>query len=538
VNISPNSGRQALETNVGTLYLQTYNFAADINSRIPEGPDRVMRLASEDPEIANSIENALTEGGFEHHTVLTVDGINGSPHVGFAENVMRGYMHVDLPVPDGMTLIAVKIEDGIMQFYLPESTERLKGAQMFVTLPPLNHVRFSIPIAPHALGGNFHGLLNFTGIGAAHAIIRFLKVKIIERLVQAPVDALVNFLANRFDNKDERFLRVEPKYPVISDGDLTTMSGSRVLLFVHGIFSSVEGAFDSLLEGNPSVMDKLFAAYGNRVIGWDHRTVAKTPLENAKDILSKLPDHMCVDIVCHSRGAAVTRAMLEHPDMIDIGKAKYISVGEVIFVAGANQGTPLASRGRWDELINVFTGILSVTGVTASVHAKVIVGLVKVMAHGIIDLPSLAALSPDSEFYRILNDKYSTTVTEYCYMRANFDAPSNLGLRALNLLADSFFQQPNDLVIPFVGAGTFDNHITFNIEDGVSYLPGGRGQPTVLHTNFFKQQEVKDKLLEKLLQAARTPCYAAKLESRGEKQMNDRRRSPKVIFKNTKSTSK
>jgi hypothetical protein len=55
VNISPNSGRLELETNVGTLYLQTYGFAADINARIPEGPNRVISHASVDLESAISL---------------------------------------------------------------------------------------------------------------------------------------------------------------------------------------------------------------------------------------------------------------------------------------------------------------------------------------------------------------------------------------------------------------------------------------------------------------------------------------------------
>ncbi len=82
-------------------------------------------------------------------------------------------------------------------------------------------------------------------------------------------------------SKNEGFISLSRGYDQpATNNELVAAQGQRVLLFVHGIFSSIQGAFSEL--GDPasiSTMSKLVKTYGNRVFGYDHWTISKTPLE-------------------------------------------------------------------------------------------------------------------------------------------------------------------------------------------------------------------------------------------------------------------
>src|ERR1043166_1221334 len=123
----------------------------------------------------------------------------------------------------------------------------------------------------------------------------------------------------------------------------------------HGIFSSLKGAFNDISDPAGPVLQHLRSIYGDNIIGWDHRTVAKTPLDNAREMLSALPAGMTPpDILCHSRGALVTRAMLEHSTLEASRKSRFSSVGKAIFIAGATQGSQLASEAHLKRLLNIY----------------------------------------------------------------------------------------------------------------------------------------------------------------------------------------
>ena len=141
--------------------------------------------------------------------------------------------------------------------------------------------------------------------------------------------------------------------------DLQAMRDQRVLLLVHGIFSSVD-AFNDIAD-DAWLMAHLTGVYGNKnIIGWDHRTVALTPFDNADEMLRLLPPGITPDIICHSRGSLVVRSALEHRRLQAKRESRFTNVGTALFVAGANQGSQLASFRHINDLLNVYSAIASI----------------------------------------------------------------------------------------------------------------------------------------------------------------------------------
>jgi len=279
------------------------------------------------------------------------------------------------------------------------------------------------------------------------------------------------------------------------------MSGQRVLLLTHGIFSSLEGAFNGISDEASPVLQHLRSVYQDRILGWDHWTVAKTPLENATDMLAAMPAGFRPDIVCHSRGALVTRAVLEHPSLEPTRKALFASVGKAVFIAGANQGSQLAMLPNLNCLLNIYAAVGSIPILGAvGVVLKVIVGLLKVLAQVATRLPSIAALSTDESknpFLKALNGPTLTPTGEIVVAHANYDPSKGLLAKFLDLNVDTVFNAANDMVVPYTGAEIFDKwqHVGTNINYGTATQTQG----VVMHTNFFFQPGIHALLASELV---------------------------------------
>lgn len=81
-----------------------------------------------------------------------------------------------------------------------------------------------------------------------------------------------------------------------------TAPTGKILLLLHGTISRTGSAFKNI---DNKQVETLFNRYGNRIYGYDHYTISKTPIENARDLLEQLPDEIHMDIVSHSRGGLV-----------------------------------------------------------------------------------------------------------------------------------------------------------------------------------------------------------------------------------------
>ncbi|NUU25347.1 MAG: alpha/beta hydrolase, partial [Streptomycetaceae bacterium] len=87
------------------------------------------------------------------------------------------------------------------------------------------------------------------------------------------------------------------------------LAGGRVLLLIHGTFSTSHGGFGGL---DADTVDALNRAYEGRVIAFDHPTVSVSLAANIDALhkLTRAPGPLDVDILAHSRGGLVARELI------------------------------------------------------------------------------------------------------------------------------------------------------------------------------------------------------------------------------------
>lgn len=412
------------------------------------------------------------------------------------------YAEVRATPQPGEGLLVMVESDGVVQWYLPTNAPQSAAmARLLAADAAPTELHFLIPQSTLARSAAIAGFAD--GIGGA--IVRFFRFKLIGKLLGAKLADVIEWIAEKVEarNKKEgfRFFDLDGNFPYLSDAELQELSGQRVLLMTHGIFSSLSGAFAGIADPTGPVLQHLRGIYGRNIIGWDHWTVAKTPLENAAEMLAKLPPDTRPDIICHSRGALVTRAALEHPDLEPVRQSRFSSVGKSIFVAGACQGSQLANLANINRLLNIYSAIgsLPILG-SAGVVLKVIVGILRVLAHGAVQLPSIEALSSDltkNTFIQALNGSLMTPTGEIVVMHANYDPTQGPLVGLLDLNVDTIFGTANDMVVPFTGAEVFDKWQ--QVGTNFRYGTVSETQGVVMHTNFFFQSGVQDLLQEELL---------------------------------------
>ena len=306
---------------------------------------------------------------------------------------------------------------------------------------------------------------------------------------------------------------------------LPTTRPARVLLFVHGTFSSTLGGY-AALTATPWGQAFLEAAQADYdlVLGFDHATLSEDPLANATELLVALqgldwayPPRL--DVVAHSRGGLVVRCLLEHL----LPLAGWVAqVERVIFVGVTNGGTLLASPANWQALVDLYTNLSLATcqvlqllpqaQAAATVLEELVRGLgafVKYCATTAVSerqVPGLAAMEPTGDFIRQLNQAQSQQPTiaqsYYCAVTSAFHpqvrggthAPRELPARLLQWvgsgLMGQLMREDNDLVVHTAAMTQLDPDTGNYFKDRLDFGPN----PQVYHTNYFLQPRVADAL--------------------------------------------
>jgi hypothetical protein len=410
--------------------------------------------------------------------------------------------HAELEAtPDPGDGLVLMVRNGdVVQWFVPVNADAALAAAPVDGLqgleaPPPAPLRFLVPQSAltSMVGASPAG---FSASAFGKTVLHFFRFSLVQELLDGVVEHVVAWIAGEVEakTKTERLLSFDPDhgFPPIQAADLKP---GRTLLLTHGIFSSVTGAFAGFGTANDPLLAYLRGKYAN-IVGWDHHTVSKAPLDNARDLLTALPDGIDVDVLCHSRGALVTRAMFEDQSLQALVNQKIHSVGTAIFVAGANQGSQLARYENLNRLLNIYSAIGSIPILGgAGVLLKVIVGVVKALAHGALKIPSIIALNPDpavNAFLAGLNGPTMTTIGQLVVVHANYDPTQGLLKEYVDWNVDLIFGAANDLVVPFSGAEVFDAWLPVADVNNYRFGPGGSSQPTILHTNFFYQENVHD----------------------------------------------
>lgn len=307
---------------------------------------------------------------------------------------------------------------------------------------------------------------------------------------------------------------------------------ARILLFVHGMFSSTASAFGIIGladEGRAFLTDAL-ARY-DAVIGYDHKTLSVDPLANANDLLGRVAgvtSGVTVDVVCHSRGGLVARSFVEQllPSSGWNG-----SVDKVVFVAATNAGTNLANPERWRDLVDIVTNLTMVTaGVVAAIPggapvSAVVVGVVRGLgalvkylvsyaadSHG--GIPGLAAMTPGGPFVTGINQTQPgqpSPGTPWYVVSSNFhvtllddghrpgDFPRELAVRLAEGLVDRIFRDDNDLVVDVWSMSSIDAPVGGFVAATLAFGTNDE----IYHVNYFGHRRFAAALRSWLLPAPR-----------------------------------
>jgi len=310
------------------------------------------------------------------------------------------------------------------------------------------------------------------------------------------------------------------KWPDVEPEDVALPDDrpARILLLIHGTFSSTRGGFAGLgaTPHGHEFLDRAHQVY-DAIVGYDHRTLSEDPLENAEQVAAALARMATdrpvphVDIVCHSRGALVSRALVELvlPEL-DPPPAR---IDRVAMVAGPNGGTALADPDNWKGFVDLYTN-LAVAGTKALAAfappaatvalvlkegLKVIAALVKAISVSAVDAaraPGLAAMDPGGAFVAELNLTQplqpAPGTTDYYAVTSDFDVsladPGTVTERLKRVLADTLVDElmdlQNDLVVDVPSMTHVDPHVAGYLTEVFDFGTN----PSVFHTNYFLQE--------------------------------------------------
>ena len=401
---------------------------------------------------------------------------------------------VEVPAPgsgNGQVLLYAA-EDGSLSWHLPEIPPEevpSRGGESRTYRIPRQVV------APEADGGGQRGLLGALGK-------KLLKVLVFP-LVDPVLGEIGNHFAARYEDKHAR-AALRPfgveDYTLRDVPDLLPerwpdLASGVSLLMVHGTFSTAQSAFSNLTT---DTVQELQRRYGGRVFALDHHTISVTPSDNIAWLAQHLPasgDPVTVDVVTHSRGGLVGRALAERA--ADLGIGDRIRVRNLVMVAPPNAGTALADKEHISALLDRLTNIAQLLPDNGFLDAlDLIVAVVKQVAVGAFGgMDGLMSMNPSGQTLAAFNDSPGAGTATYRVIASNFEPTpgSALARIARDAATDFVFgSTTNDLVVPTDGAWSLPSTAGFPVAD-----PFVLGKDMgVDHSSYFGRADVEAKLLE------------------------------------------
>ena len=252
-------------------------------------------------------------------------------------------------------------------------------------------------------------------------------------------------------------------------GELTRRDDPYLLL-LHGTFSSTTASFHHLLASREWA--DLWSAYDGRILGFDHRSLSRSPADNALELINHLPQGATVHLLSHSRGGlvgellcldAVTAEDLAYfekanrnDDIATLRKlseqlvARKLDVRRFVRVACPARGTLLASQ-RLDLYLSV---MLNLIGLIPALAESVIYDFAKGTILTLIkkradagDLPGLEAMIPGSPLVGMLNRAGRKSSADLAVVAGDIVAGGGVWNTLMTWASDAFYWQDNDLVV-------------------------------------------------------------------------------------------
>lgn len=468
---------------------------------------------------------------------------------------------VELEVTQDESAVVLVDHDGCYSWHLPQEAPAVTGTRTREIGP--RRITFTIPLeapsptpppgpeptppasaaAPSGqrtrglLGGLISGVVRMTVLKFAAPALAGKAIAFLERHVEPGIVVIK-------DPDPATWTRVER----LTDVGLPTTGPVRILLFIHGTFSSTVHAFGILgcTEDGKRWLHRALDTY-DAVIGFDHPTLSVDPLANATDLLRRVSGYagpVTFDVVCHSRGGLTTRSFAEQalPPSGWTGR-----VDRAIFVAATNGGTHLADPERIRDLIDVTTNLATVgagvvAGIPGGAPVAAFVGgvvrglgaLVKYLAGYLLEdggIPGLAAMVPGGPFVTELNRTQPGQPgpgTSWFVAQSNFhvtlfddshrppEFPRELAVRLAEGAVDQLFKGPNDLVVDVASMSMIDPGTGGFVADTLDFGTND----VVYHGNYFSQPRFTDAAAGWLLGAPTRDLAMA--EPPGERELGGR----------------
>jgi len=433
-------------------------------------------------------------------------------------------LNIDLDLSVGESAVVLVEQDGTYEWHYPAGFKELVQRRGSNTKTGHTSIAFRIPIGS---GGRLprpsRGRRTHRG-----PITSFIQGKIQGFILKFVAKKTVGALTRRLERgvsegpvvvnsaSDATQWVHQSSFPMDA---LPTDRASRILLLVHGTFSSTLGSYGALTayqEGQTLLQEAL--THYDLVIGFDHYTLSETPEQNAEALLTSLLPLLAngqaleLDAIAFSRGGLVYRYLSE----ILIPDAQVAIVCRTaVFVGCTNNGTELANDENWKHLIDFYTNMIA--GATRLIGyapgaalptrilrqgIKVIGSLVTYIAQdGVANnsVPGVAAMEPAGEFVTALNALPSNRVDPgaraYYAIGSNFEPGDNedafkLGKTLVLKVADGFVDKlmgrDNDLVVNNDSMFVIDPVASARLVEKRSVNANGR----IYHTVYFHQPMV------------------------------------------------
>ncbi|RVT81560.1 CHAT domain-containing protein [Rhodobacteraceae bacterium CCMM004] len=306
-------------------------------------------------------------------------------------------------------------------------------------------------------------------------------------------EAAVETAAERLEGKlkvPDTLVRCETPRNLSEAGPL--VEGQKMLLLLHGTFSSTEGSFghlSSTAAGHMSDPWRVLQAGFQvdrkpAIFGFEHRSLTKSPLSNAIDLVDQLPRGAQLTLLSHSRGGLVgellaranragataagqyfddvdrdifesryvgdvLEATLEQLIELDAKSAeKRLKIDRFVRVACPIRGTLLASK-RLDRYLSIIFNVLSFAPGPQQPFVEPFAAFVRAIVGSKANpamLPGLEAMMPTSPLIAALN-RNDITLSSALEIVAGDTGTGGI-LRSLAVFAsDLFYREDHDFVV-------------------------------------------------------------------------------------------
>jgi CHAT domain-containing protein len=400
--------------------------------------------------------------------------------------------------PAHTAVLALRHSSGALTFALPVdgTSGRARGARGRSS--GASQVRFRVPVRQPATRG------------LAGAAVKAVVIKVAKLAGDKAVSLLLPRLAETLEKEVwKRHGLAEGWVRVTRDalaGDVlepsTKPGPERSLLFLHGPFSHTASTFRHL--SGIDFFARVKSLYDDRIFGFDHFSISRSPEQNARALLESLPEQTTTfDVIAHGRGGLVLRTIVERSKTFG-DLSRRFKLGHAVLVACPNDGTPLASPQRWDDTIGWIANVLEMFPDNPFTTGSALVanGLVWMANHALGDLPGLHAMDGEGDLIAAIQGPPGPPPDAYSALVANYQPRGTMLQRLLDAGIDQLFGGANDLVVSSEGGWRIDRSSTAHIPSARigCFGPGGNLHvDTVTHGSYFSRAETVDFMVNALL---------------------------------------